>query len=269
MDGARFEVDGLVGERWGAGAADYVLLHAGVADRRSWREVAPALDGPAVAYDRRGFGETPLATGDFRHLDDLLAVLDAVAPGTPVWLVGNSMGGGLAIDAALEAPDRLAGLVLVGPGIGGEAEGWEPPPVTAAEAAIEAGFKAAGDDDIEEALRLDAWLWLDGPAQEGRVTGPARELAVDMNRRILEHAVPDEAGESGIDAFARLGELALPVSVLWGELENSVQVAICETIVERTPGARRVVLPGTAHLPGLDASGPLAAAIVQARTAGR
>jgi pimeloyl-ACP methyl ester carboxylesterase len=55
--------------------------------------------------------------------------------------------------------------------------------------------------------------------------------------------------------------------VAWGEFENSEQAAICEALVERIPHARRVVLPGTAHLPGLDAPDVLVAVIVEARGA--
>ena len=76
-----------------------------------------------------------------------------------------------------------------------------------------------------------------------------------MNRRVHAHGAPDEAGSNGVDGGGRLGELSLPVTVAWGEYENSEQAAICELLVERIPGARRVVLPGTAHLPGLDAPG--------------
>ena len=266
MSGTRFDAGAIAGERWGEGAPVYVLLHAGVADLRSWRAVAPLLDAPAAAYDRRGFGETPPAVGDFRHLDDLYAVLDAVGAEAPVWLVGNSMGGALAIDAALEAPARVAGLVLIGPGVTGLPEDVEIAQ-TPEEAEMEAQWRAAGDDDLEETLRLETWLWLDGPAQEGRVGGAARELARDMNRRILALGVPDEAGANGFEAFGRLGELALPVTVAWGELENSEQAWICEQVVARIPGARRVLLPGTAHLPGLDAPEALAATIVDARMA--
>ena len=145
MAGGRFDVDGLAAVRWGSGTPRYVLLHAGVADSRSWAEVAPALDGPAVAYDRRGFGSTPPGPDGFRHLDDLLTVLDAVAGGEPVWLIGNSMGGALAIDAALEAPERFAGLVLIGPGVSSDVPGWEEPPTTPAEQRWEAAWKAAGE----------------------------------------------------------------------------------------------------------------------------
>lgn len=62
------------------------------------------------------------AGGPFRHVDDLLAVLDAVSPDAPAWLVGSSMGGEVALDAALEAPERIAGLVLLAPAISGDPE---------------------------------------------------------------------------------------------------------------------------------------------------
>ena len=97
------------------------LLHAGVADRRVWRDVAPelhALGADVLTLDRRGFGETPAGDETFRHVDDLLAMLDG-----PTWLVGNSMGGALALDAALLAPEQVAGLVLIAPAVSGAPEG--------------------------------------------------------------------------------------------------------------------------------------------------
>ena len=96
----------LAGERWPGGGQTVVLLHEGVADRRGWAEVAGLLapELTVVAYDRRGYGQTPASTQPFSHLDDLLAVIDHAAPG-PVWLAGASAGGGLALDAALAAPE--------------------------------------------------------------------------------------------------------------------------------------------------------------------
>ncbi len=58
-----------------------VLLHAGVADRRSWRPLSTPLGArlTAVSYDRRGFGDTGPATSPFSHLEDLAAVLEQPA----------------------------------------------------------------------------------------------------------------------------------------------------------------------------------------------
>jgi pimeloyl-ACP methyl ester carboxylesterase len=105
----RFDVSrsgaSLAGERWPGGGQTVVLLHEGVADRRGWAEVAGLLAPQltVVSYDRRGYGQTPVSTEQFSHLDDLLAVLDRASAG-PVWLAGASAGGGLALDAALVAP---------------------------------------------------------------------------------------------------------------------------------------------------------------------
>jgi pimeloyl-ACP methyl ester carboxylesterase len=263
----RFEVPvggiTLVGERWDGDGAPVVLLHAGVADRRAWSEVAPRLDGPVVAYDRRGFGETPPSAEPFRHVDDLLALLDATVEG-PAWLVGNSQGGRIALDAALSAPERVAGLVLISPAVSGAPDYGELDPDTAR---LDDALEAAVDPD--EVLRLETWLWLDGPAgPEGRVGGTARELALDMNRRILANEGSEDAGGSDVHAWSRLGEIRVPVTVIWGELDVPVVVAQCRAVSELIAGARAHELAGVAHLPSLERPEELAA-LIQDSTSGR
>ena len=88
-----------------------------MADRRSWGGVAPLLaraGHEVITYDRRGFGDAADAAADpaFTHVADLAAVLDG-ARAERSWLVGSSMGGRLAVDFALAAPERVAGLVLL------------------------------------------------------------------------------------------------------------------------------------------------------------
>jgi pimeloyl-ACP methyl ester carboxylesterase len=264
----RFEVPvgpvTLAGERWEGDGAPVVLLHAGIADRRVWRDVAPKLDGPVIAYDRRGFGETPPSPEPFTHLEDLYAVLDTVADG-PAWLVGNSMGGALALDAAVDAPERLAGLVLIAPAVSGEPDPEELDPQL--ERGIEEYEAVAADPDA--LLRFETRWWLDGPdAPEGRVGGAARELALDMNRRIIANAVPEGTGHAGIDTWAQLGAIELPVTVLCGDLDERVAIATGRALAERIPGARFELLEGVAHLPSLEIPERLAA-LIQERTAGR
>src|SRR5215207_7251771 len=102
LERMQIEVPGatLVADRRCGSGPTVVLLHAGVCDRRSWREVGAILAAAGrdvVAYDRRGFGEVPPSAVAFRHVDDLLVVLDSVSADARVWLVGSSMGGGLAL----------------------------------------------------------------------------------------------------------------------------------------------------------------------------
>ena len=235
---------GLPLTRWDGPGPPVVLLHAGVADRRQWEAVGPHLGRTALAYDRRGYGEAPPLPAGAGHLDDLRAVLEAL--GEPAWLVGNSMGGALALDTALELPHLVAGLVLVGAGVSGleDLPGYEDPPGAAeADAALTA---AQGTDRQAEA---DVRFWLDGPlAPAGRVTGPARALALDMAGRVTA-----EESRSAVGAWDRLAEVVVPVLVAVGELDEPVTVEISRRLAQRLPGAVLEVLPGTAHLPSLDA----------------
>lgn len=245
----------LAGWRWGDGPARAVFLHAGVCDSRSWLGVVEQLGdgGPWVAYDRRGFGETPSTPGPYADLDDLLAVLDVVAGDAPVWLVGSSMGGGVALDAAISAPERIAGLVLIAPAVSGrDGEMPQDPVVRQLWDALEAASRAG---DPAEVTRLETVVWLDGPAGgEGRVTGPARELALVMNLLINQQqqltAADETAGPSGVDAWSRLGEIEVPVTVVWGDLD--VDAADVPAMVARITGARGIELAGRAHLPYLE-----------------
>ena len=247
----------LAGERWPGNAQLVVLLHEGVSDRRGWRPVAQRLapQVAVVAYDRRGYGETAVSTAPFTHADDLLAVLDREQAGR-AWLAGASAGGGLALDAALLAPDRVAGLVLIGTAVSGAPEPNLDPDTQRFDALLDAAI-AAGD--LDEVNRLETWLWLDGPsAPEGRVGGEARALALDMNAIILRHGAREDEGGSGVDAWHRLGEIRVPVTVACGDLDVPFLIARSRDLAGRLPNGRYRELPGMAHQPYLEQPGRVA-----------
>ncbi|MCW2972688.1 MAG: alpha/beta hydrolase fold [Thermoleophilia bacterium] len=231
-----------------------VLLHAGVCDVRSWEGVVDDLAprNRVVRYDRRGFGSCAPSAGDFSHLDDLLAVLDEVAPDEPVWLVGSSMGGSLAINAALEHPDRVAGLVLFAPGITGQPWGGFDEMDPATRTLELRAMHAAEAGDLDEQVTAQVELWLDGPAAPGRVIGPVRDLATDMARVIAEGRADEDAGSTGVVAWPRLDELELPVTVIWGTLDAPDQLPGLQHLCATVPQGRLIEFPGTAHLPYLE-----------------
>ena len=266
-------VDGasLAGDRWTGGGPAVALLHAGVCDRRCWREVAARLaaDGlDVVAYDRRGFGEVPPAREPFRHVDDLLAVLDAVSPDAPAWVVGSSMGGGVALDAALEAPDRIAGLVLLAPAISGDPEPDDEQYIAETGGLAEAIDAAWTAGDLEACTRLEVQLWLDGPAgPEGRVTGPPRELALEMNRIVLANDAEAEFdGASGLDTASRLNEIEVPVVVACGDLDVPMKIHRSRELADVLPQGAFHSLADRAHLPYLE-DPPAVAALITAAVA--
>ena len=114
----------------GAGAESgvpVVLLHAVTGNRDGvvhGSKLLPRRGHTLVAYDARGHGESdPASPGSGYGYDELVAdagaVIDSsVGEGRPV-LVGSSMGAHTAVAIALRFPERLAGLVAVGPAYNG------------------------------------------------------------------------------------------------------------------------------------------------------
>jgi pimeloyl-ACP methyl ester carboxylesterase len=100
-----------------------VFVHGFGGDLHTWDAVWEAMGSKlaALRYDLRGFGQSVTRQQvPFKHADDLLALLDASSI-ERCDLVGVSMGGGVALNFALDHPERLKSLVLISPGL----VGWE------------------------------------------------------------------------------------------------------------------------------------------------
>lgn len=246
----RFDGALIRGEAGGFGIP-VVFLHAGVADRRMWAEQMRELAAEGyhvIAYDRRGHGETISPDEPFNHLVDLEAVLDQLGIHAAV-LVGASMGGGLAIDFAIENPGRTIGLVLVGTAITGA------DPVQIPEEAGEIGDAldyARERGNLDSVNRIQAHLWLDGPlSQSGRVTGEARELFLAMNEHVLHH--PELTREEFPDpAVDSLSAITAPTLLVVGDLDYPEIIDRHAELSEELENSFAVVLEDTAHLPNLE-----------------
>lgn len=227
-----------------------VFLHAGVCDKRMWLSQMQAVADAgwhAIAYDRRGYGETQSADVAFHHGRDLEALLEAFGIHAAV-LVGCSMGGGLAIDFALRHPGRVIGLVLIGTSVSGAP--WD---ATEAESMIEAAEEDAlerGDNDMLN--RVQAHEWLDGPrAQSGRVSGAARTLFLDMNALALNKPALTQE-QPMADAWHRVAELAAPSLLLVGDQDFTAIIDRHEQLSEEMPNAFAAVLENVAHIPSIE-----------------
>jgi pimeloyl-ACP methyl ester carboxylesterase len=246
LDGAVFN-----GREAGEGLP-VVFLHAGVCDWRMWErqmEAVAAAGYRAVAYDRRGYGETTSPDEEFNHLDDLEDVLDALGIHAAIF-VGCSMGGGLAIDFALDNPERTAGLVLIGTSVTGSPE---PDIEEEIEPLLAALDDAAEREDWDTVNKIHAHAWLDGPlSKNGRVAGEARALFMDMNSKALAKLAGLTLEEEREPALDSIEDVTAPVLLIVGDLDFPYIIERHNDLSEEFENGFAVVLEGAAHLPSLE-----------------
>ena len=249
------------------GSTPILLLHAGVADRRMWDPIRPALtaDHDVVRVDLRGFGEsTAKPDGPWSPRADVLAALDDLGIDR-AHLVGCSFGAGVAVEVALERPSLVTSLVLAAPGgvlltekTAELAACWE-----AEGAAIEAG-------DMEAATEANVRGWVDGPHRGPEVVpADVRDAVRRMQRQAFDITAdwPDsvwEEDEVALDPEApeRLDEIRAPTLVLSGALDiDSIRIA-ADHLLAGVRDARGVVWPDVAHLPSMERPDDFAAAVL-------
>jgi len=227
-----------------------VLVHAGIADSRMWE---PQMEEFArryrvIRYDARGFGRTPSVAGPYSHHEDLRGLLNHLGIKRATF-VGCSMGGGVILDFALSYPEAVAAFVLVGSAIGGFNPDVEPPKEwDELVAADEAG-------DLKQISELEVRMWVDGPGQgTSRVETEIRDLVREMNLIALrnEDSELGEAMELEPPAADRLHEIQAPALVIVGDLDQPKIIQGADLLSRSIPEVRKVVMPGTAHLPNME-----------------
>ena len=220
-----------------------------------WNPIRPRLERArrVLSPDGLGYGERPLPKAEFSRVEDIVALLDASNVERAA-VVGASDGGRVAIDLALEHPERVAALVLAAPAIGG----WNWSQDVREFGREEGDLLEAGK--VDEAVELNVRTWVDGRGRgPDEVDGRIRELVREMQRQAFQHlltayATEPHPQEHGPDtpAVERLAELAAPTLVLSGELDKPDFAAIAERIAAEAPRARVISLNGVAHLPSLE-----------------
>ena len=217
-----------------------VLVHA-LAD--SWRIFEPVLGSlpesiHALAPTQRGHGDASKPAVGYRSTDfsaDLLAFLDALSIKSAV-IAGASSGGLVAPRFAIDHPERLSGLVLLG-------------------APLRLG-------DKERVWRLwdDVISQLSDPVDPEFVRGFSEQIAQHVAPALFETLVEESLkaparvwqqvyeGAMVDDFSAELNRISAPTLVLWGNRDSLLTREDEEIMVGEIPDARLVVYEGVGHL---------------------
>ena len=194
------------------------------------------MDLPGFGPQARDVGEVEPAVEFGRGMD--------VARFDRAHLVAASYGAAVAIDYALQNPDRVASLTLVAPILLGRRLGIE---------AWQRCVALANDGDKTTA----AEVWLDDPLfetlrQEEDLFEEIRQIVLDYGGGHWTGKVSASWGEN--DPAPRLKDLAIPSLVVSGEADLPSFMLMAEAYAKVLPRARREIVRGAGHHVSLEAS---------------
>lgn len=206
-----------------------VLIHGAGGSRLDWPAPLRQLpDARVIAYDLAGHGRStaPLRETVAEHSADLLALYDGLKLPSAV-LAGHSLGGAVALQAALAAPKRVAGLVLIS---------------TSAHLHVNPAILDAADDPPALARLLRGWFW--GPDTPDILRDMGEQKVADVPAAVLR---ADFAAAAGHDVRDSLASITAPALVLCGEADQMTPPVLSKRLRDGLPHAEAVFFPGAGH----------------------
>jgi 3-oxoadipate enol-lactonase len=211
-----------------------------------------------VIFDNRDAGQSSMATGDYEIADmarDAVALADELGLET-FHLLGVSMGGAIAQEIALSAPERVRTLTL--------AVTWHDSGAYARRTAEVWGARVR---QISHEQHIDELMLLNH--SEAFYESP--EMVEFVRTAMLNnpHPQPPEAfcrqlaACSRHDARDRLGSLTMPTHVIGGERDILVPVWKSRAIADAIPGSKLTVLPSAPHGLSLERAEEFNAAVLE------
>jgi 3-oxoadipate enol-lactonase len=229
-------------ERRGAGAP-VVLVHGLGYARWGWEPVADLLAErfEIVLLDNRGIGQSEAPPGPYTVAEmagDVLAVMDEAGL-ERAHVVGTSLGGMIAQELALSAPEHVEKLVLVCTTPGG------PNAAPMPERTVRL---------IAEAPTLEPLVALRRLVENALAPDPSAELVQHILSHRIATAQPhaawaaQAAAGASFDAWDRLGEIAAPTLIIHGTEDVVVDPANADLLAGLVPHARLERFEGCGHL---------------------
>ena len=214
-----------------------------------------------VRYDVRGFGRSQRdEVTPYTHAHDLWMLLDHLEVDRAV-LVGLSMGGRIVVEAALEQPERTAGLVLLDAVL--DAVAWDEESANGMVDMREA-FDRGGPASARAA-------WLNHPFFGPALRDPdvARRLAVMVDESPDSYWSSADPHGPHQDCLTHLDTVDVPTEVVLGELDVPGFRTMAQTLAATIPGARLTVVPDAGRMVNLEAPGSVNRVLRRAAAAAR
>jgi pimeloyl-ACP methyl ester carboxylesterase len=240
-----------------------VLLHGVGTSRVVWRRATPLLaaERTVAAPDLPGFGASPPAGRGFaldRVADALAEALDARLA-APFDLLGNSLGGAVAIELAGRRPELVRRLVLAAPA--GLSPLRDPLPALAGRAGsvLIAARRVTGAPLAGSAIVRRLLLF-------GTVADPVAVPAEEARRMVRGSRDSVRIGAAiaavaAADLRSRLFGIATPVGFLWGARDRVMPISALPGLRALTPGAPAEIIAGAGHVPQVERPREFAAAV--------
>ncbi|HEV7129220.1 MAG TPA: alpha/beta hydrolase [Ktedonobacterales bacterium] len=231
------------------GTGPLVICVPGMGDLRGeYRQLAPQLVAAgyrAVTLDVRGHGESSVGWPDYSVPAigaDMLALARALGAG-PAVLVGTSMAGGAAVWAAAEAPDEVAGLVLIGPFVRDMGSRWQ-------QRLIHLLFGVVFARPWGPAVWLRYIATLYPTARPDDFATYMRRLKTNLRAPGRFTALRQMLFASKAASEARLAQVKAPVLVIMGTRDRDFKDPAAEArlVAERLHGSVRMI-EGAGHYP--------------------
>ncbi|MDO8120153.1 alpha/beta hydrolase [Isoptericola sp. b490] len=227
----------LLADRTGRQDSDVLALHGWMRTGADFARVLEGHDGLAVHLP--GFGTTPPppeAWGSEEYADHLAGALSGTGPYV---VVGHSFGGRVAVRLAVRHPWLVRSLVLTGAPL----VRATPPPAPALRVRVAKRLHAAHllPTAVLERARRNA-----GSEDYRAAQGVMRDVFV----RVVNEDYRED-----------LARIAVPVTMVWGELDDSAPLAGARLAADLVPGARLEVVAGGGHLLTGDLEDRVAAAL--------
>jgi pimeloyl-ACP methyl ester carboxylesterase len=244
------------------GEGPVILLIHGIAGSSSaWRDVMPALARryTVIAPDLIGHGQSAKPIGDYSlgayasGLRDLLRVLGL----TKASIVGQSFGGGVAMQLAYQHPDCCERLVLVDSGGLGREVSWMLRFMTlpASEYLMPVlfpSFVRERGNDISRMLHRRG-IRMAGVAEMWRSYASLTESVNRQSFIRTLRSVIDPGGQtvSALDRLYLAGEI--PTMIVWGDRDSIIPVSHAYAAHQAIPGSRLEIIEGAGHFPHVEA----------------